>query len=80
MEFIEYFKFHIGKFTEIEGNILFLRTVPRHVLEFIAVLTLVFAINVLVLMNYELSSVLITLGVFVAAALKILPSILLIGC
>ena len=74
MEFIEYFKFHIGKFTEIEGNILFLRTVPRHVLEFIAVLTLVFAINVLVLMNYELSSVLITLGVFVAAALKILPS------
>jgi len=74
MEFVKYFKFHINQFTDIEGNILFLKDLPRHVLEFIAVVTLVVAINILVLIDYKLSSVLITLGVFVAAALKILPS------
>lgn len=75
IKFVEYVKFHINKFTQIEAKMLFLRHLPRHILELIAVFALVIAITVFILLGYKLSNVLITIGIFAAAGLKILPSI-----
>ena len=74
-KFAEYVKFHINRYTQIEAKMLFLRHMPRHILEFIAVLALVITISVFVVLDYTLSNVLITIGIFAAAGLKILPSI-----
>lgn len=75
IEFAEYFRFHMNKFSKIEANLLFLKHLPKHILELIGVVALVVAITIFIMMDYNLSSILITIGIFAAAALKILPSI-----
>ena len=67
-------EFHMNKFTKLEANMLFLKNLPKHILELIGVVALVVAITIFVIMGYNLSNVLITVGIFAAAALKILPS------
>ena len=74
IEFAEYFRFHMNKFTKLEANLLFLKHLPKHILELIGVAALVVAITIFIMMDYNLSNILITVGVFAAAALKILPS------
>ena len=74
-EFYDYFKFHIENCTKIDGKIFFLKNIPRFNLELIAVTALVIAIVFLLNSNYEISNILVIVGIFAAASLKILPSV-----
>ena len=73
-EFYDYFKFHIENSTKIDGKIFFLKNLPRFYLELIAVTALVIAISFLLSSNYEMTNILLIVGIFAAAALKILPA------
>ena len=74
-EFFDYFKFHIENFTKTDGKIFFLKNIPRFALEFIAVTSLVIAISFLLKSDYEVSNILVIVGIFAAASLKILPGV-----
>ncbi|MDA9631035.1 ATP-binding cassette domain-containing protein, partial [Flavobacteriaceae bacterium] len=52
-----------------------LRQVPRYYLELLSVFTLIFFVFIMLSQNKNVDNVIITLGVFVAATFRILPSI-----
>ena len=74
-QFLEYFKFHIKKSAKIGTRLLVLRDLPKIYLELIAVLALLILIFILLKLNYSLDNVVIIIGLFAAAAFKILPCV-----
>ena len=54
---------------------LILQTIPRYYLEFLAVISLTGLIFFLLFLNYTFNSLLVIVGLFAAAAFKILPSV-----
>jgi len=74
-QFLEYFKFHIKKSAKIATRLLVLRDLPKIYLELIAVLALLILIFILLKLNYSLDNVVIIIGLFAAAAFKILPCV-----
>ena len=74
-QFLDYFKFHINKSAQIGTRLLVLRDLPKIYLELIAVLALLILIFILLKLNYSLDNVVIIIGLFAAAAFKILPCV-----
>ena len=59
----------------IESKALTLRQIPRYYLELLSVFSLIFFIFIMLVQNKNVDNVIVTLGVFVAATFRILPSI-----
>ena len=74
-EFINYFKFHINNFASVTTKMFILQTVPRFYLEFLAIISLSGLIFFLLYLDYSFDKLLVVVGLFAAAAFKILPSI-----
>jgi ATP-binding cassette subfamily C protein len=74
-KFYNYFLDESKKFAKIEQNVNFFSAIPRYYIELIGVLIFVGIFQLLFILNYSKSDTTIVLGVFAAAALKILPSI-----
>tara|TARA_B100001057_G_scaffold441050_1_gene475373 strand:+ start:580 stop:2310 length:1731 start_codon:yes stop_codon:yes gene_type:complete len=75
LEFLNYFNKSVNKIADIATKMLILTTIPRFYLEFLAVLSLTGLIFFLLILNYSFSSLLVIVGLFSAAAFKILPSV-----
>ena len=54
---------------------LILQTIPRYYLEFLAIVSLTGLIFFLLYLEYSFSSLIVIVGLFAAAAFKILPSV-----
>ena len=74
-KFSNYLKKQNDIFADLGKKWTFIKTVPKNILEFIALAALVALITVLLGYGRSTESVLITVGVFSAAAFKIIPSI-----
>ena len=74
-KFVSYLKNQNDKFAELGKKWLFLKNVPKNVLEFIALTALIFFIIIFLQLNNSLENILITIGIFTASAFKIIPSI-----
>lgn len=59
----------------IASKALTLRQIPRYYLELLSVFSLIFFIFIMLVQNKNVDNVIVTLGVFVAATFRILPSI-----
>ena len=70
----DFFK-NMEKYTQSVRNIIFIAKVPRYTFEIVAVVSLTVLIFYLFSINNELGELLILLGLFVAAAFRILPAI-----
>ncbi len=75
LEFLNYFNKSVNKIADIATKMLILTTIPRFYLEFLAVLSLTGLIFFLLILNYSFSSLLVIVGLFSAAAFKMLPSV-----
>ena len=74
-KFLNYFDFHVNKCASITAKMLILRMVPRYYLEFLAIMSLAGLILYLLYLNYTFDKLVVIVGLFAAAAFKILPSI-----
>jgi ABC-type multidrug transport system fused ATPase/permease subunit len=74
-EFINYFNFYSLRYSKIQSNVNFLSSTPRHYIELIAVIIFVFGMYVFLLTEVNNAEIIITLSIFAAATLKILPSV-----
>lgn len=74
-EFINYFNHYSSQYSKIQSNVNFISSMPRHYIELIAIIVFVFGMYVFLLMEVNNSEIIITLSIFAAATLKILPSI-----
>jgi len=74
-QFLKYFSFNINKTAKVATKMLILQQIPKFYLEFIAVLSLTILISFLLISEYSFSSVIVVIGLFAAAAFKILPSV-----
>ena len=74
-KFLNYFNFHISKCASISTKMLILQMVPRYYLEFLAIVSLTGLIFFLLYLNHSFDELLVIVGLFAAAAFKILPSI-----
>lgn len=74
-KFLNYFDFHVNKCASITAKMLILRMVPRYYLEFLAIMSLAGLIFYLLYLNYTFDKLVVLVGLFAAAAFKILPSI-----
>ena len=74
-----FFKNKLEKHNVVKASMntkaLTLRQVPRYYLELLSVFTLIFFVFIMLSQNKNVDNVIITLGVFVAATFRILPSI-----
>ncbi len=70
----DYFK-NMQKYNHAVRNIMFIIKVPRHTFEIVAVVSLTVLIFYLFRINNEFGELLILLGLFVAAAFRILPAV-----
>lgn len=70
----DFFK-NMEKYTQSVRNIIFIAKVPRYTFEIVAVVSLTVLIFYLFSINNQLGELLILLGLFVAAAFRILPAI-----
>lgn len=73
--FLNYFNLNVNKIASVASSMLILQTIPRFYLEFLAVISLTGLIFFLLFLNYTFSSLLVIVGLFAAAAFKILPSV-----
>jgi ABC-type multidrug transport system fused ATPase/permease subunit len=74
-EFINYFNFYSLEYSKIQSNVNFLSSIPRHYIELIAIIFFVFGMYAFLFTGVSNAQIIITLSIFVAAMLKILPSI-----
>ena len=74
-KFLDYFNFHVKKCASISTKMLILQMVPRYYLEFLAIVSLTGLIFFLLYLNHYFEELLLIVGLFAAAAFKILPSI-----
>jgi ABC-type multidrug transport system fused ATPase/permease subunit len=74
-EFINYFNFYSLEYSKIQSNVNFLSSIPRHYIELIAIIFFVFGMYAFLLTGVSNAEIIITLSIFAAATLKILPSI-----
>ena len=74
-EFLNYFDFHVSRCANISTKMLILQMVPRYYLEFLSVISLTGLIFFLLYFEYSFSNLVVIVGLFAAAAFKILPSI-----
>ncbi len=73
--FLNYFNLNVNKIASVASSMLILQTIPRYYLEFLAVISLTGLIFFLLFLNYTFNSLLVIVGLFAAAAFKILPSV-----
>jgi len=73
--FLNYFKLRANNIASVASKMLILQQIPRFYLEFIAIISLTALIFFLLMFNYAFSSLIVIVGLFAAAAFKILPSI-----
>ena len=73
--FMEKFSDLTGKWSKVMGSINSWQNVTRHVLEFITISTFVFISLVGIYNGQEFSDLIILLGIFAAAAFRIMPSL-----
>jgi len=73
--FLDYFKVRANKIASVASKMLILQQIPRFYLEFIAIISLTALIYFLLIFNYTFSSLIVIVGLFAAAAFKILPSV-----
>ena len=74
-EFYNFFQFYINKNSQINTKKQFFDNLPRFFLEFIAVSALITLVTVLIVLDYTSTNILVIVGIFAAAAFKILPSV-----
>lgn len=74
-QFLNYFRFHVKKIASVATKMQILQQIPRFYLEFVAVISLTALIFFLLITNHAFSSVIVIVGLFGAAAFKILPSV-----
>lgn len=74
-KFYNYFFNESKKYSIIEQNVNFLTVIPRYYIEFIGILVFIGIFQLLSILNLSTNDSIIVIGVFGAAALKILPSI-----
>ena len=74
-KFLSYFNFHISKCASISTKMLILQMVPRYYLEFLAIVSLTGLIFFFLYLDYSFDKLVVIVGLFAAAAFKILPSI-----
>ncbi len=74
-EFLKYFNNYVKKIANIATKMLILQTIPRFYLEFLAVFSLTGLIFYLLILDYSFSSLIVIVGLFAAAAFKMLPSV-----
>ena len=74
-EFYNFFQFYINKNSQINTKKQFFDNLPRFFLEFIAVSALITLVTVLIVLDYTSTNILVVVGIFAAAAFKILPSV-----
>ena len=74
-----FFQKQLEKYNVLKASMntkaLTLRQVPRYYLELLSVFSLIFFIFIMLIQNKNVEGVIVTLGVFVAATFRILPSI-----
>lgn len=73
--FLDYFYFHQKKYAEIEGGANFLNALPKYYLEFFGVIIFILTIYTLSFFQISDENILVIIGVFAAATLKLLPSV-----
>ena len=73
--FLNFFQYHQKKYADIEGSINFLNSLPKHYLEFFGVVIFILGISTLSFFHVPDEKILIVIGVFAAATIKLLPSI-----
>ena len=74
-EFINYFNFYSSDYSRVQSNVNFLSSIPKHYIELIAIIVFVFGMYAFLLTGVNNEEIIITLSIFAAATLKILPSI-----
>ena len=73
--FINYVKNHLKDFFKIEKKLNFLLSVPRQLLEFSAMSAVIALIGIFLHKGYEFQFIIVTAGLYVAAGLKLMPSV-----
>lgn len=73
--FINYVKNHLKDFFKIEKKLNFLLSIPRQILEFSAMSAVIALIGVFLHKGYEFQFIIVTAGLYVAAGLKLMPSV-----
>ena len=73
--FLNYFNLNVNKIASVASSMLILQTIPRYYLEFLAIVSLTGLIFFLLYLEYSFSSLIVIVGLFAAAAFKILPSV-----
>ena len=73
-EFLRIFDKHNKNSVHARAQLHFWTSIPRYLIEFVGVLTFVLLILLLIYSDYDLKNFLPSLGVFAAAAIKLLPS------
>ncbi len=73
--FINYVKNHLKDFFKIEKKLNFLLSVPRQLLEFSAMSAVIALIGIFLHKGYDFQFIIVTTGLYVAAGLKLMPSV-----
>ncbi len=73
--FLNYFSVYVKKIARIASKMLILQNIPRFYLELLAVVSLSGLVFFLLMLDYSFSSLIVIIGLFAAAAFKMLPSV-----